>query len=127
MILDRTIPAHSVLIPPQLAQGVAYALERMLTEELRYNDRRPPESLLNLLAELEKAAESHAAQIRPKAPPTPEPLPLVREVPVAEAAAIFGISDRAVRKRVAHGHLYARKVCGKWLVSVPIEPTETAA
>lgn len=38
------------------------------------------------------------------------------EVSVPEAALLLGISERAVRKRIAAGTLPARRVGGRWLV-----------
>lgn len=46
-------------------------------------------------------------------------------VSVDEAAAHFGISPQAVRKRIAAGHLEAQRVGRSWRVYIPTKPSET--
>jgi excisionase family DNA binding protein len=52
---------------------------------------------------------------------SPEPGGTRRLVSVATAAAVLGISERAVRKRIAAGRLAAIRDGNRWLVDLPTE------
>jgi hypothetical protein len=51
----------------------------------------------------------------------PEPPPPTGPLTVSEAAALLGITPRAVRKRLAAGELRGQLVDGAWLVWIPVD------
>jgi excisionase family DNA binding protein len=64
-----------------------------------------------------EAAEHWRTVVGTNATPRPEPMPRSPWMTASQAAAVLGITDRAVRKACAAGRLDAELVDGRWRIT----------
>ncbi|MFD3640682.1 helix-turn-helix domain-containing protein [Streptomyces griseus] len=119
----------SVVVPPELADGVLRVLLRDVGARLKADQAAVPLSTSSLLWALALAAEQAEAE-EGSAPGTPAERPVSVEISTAEAARELGCSEGYVRRLARAGRLRGRKVGPVWLVAeaaIVAPETERAA
>ncbi|MER6601828.1 helix-turn-helix domain-containing protein [Streptomyces parvus] len=119
----------SVVVPPELADGVLRVLLRDVGARLKADRGAVPLSTSSLLWALALAAEQ-AEEGEGSAPGTPAERPVSVEISTAEAARELGCSEGYVRRLARAGRLRGRKVGPVWLVAeaaIVAPETERAA
>ncbi len=116
----------------KIVEAWGQVARRVAAAEGRLNGRGLPPTWDLAIAEC-RAAAMTAYRVDPPAAGSADatalattvepPAPLDEEVGVAEASRRLGISGAAIRKRIAHKRLDARKLGGIWLVTLPKETT----
>ncbi|MGW6462583.1 helix-turn-helix domain-containing protein [Streptomyces rubiginosohelvolus] len=119
----------SVVVPPELADGVLRVLLRDVGARLKADRGAVPLSTSSLLWALALAAEQ-AEEGEGSACGTPAERPVSVEISTAEAARELGCSEGYVRRLARAGRLRGRKVGPVWLVAeaaIVAPETERAA